>query len=459
MNSKISATTRDKVLDYISSHPLVWNTITTTVLGSFGKGVGFLIPFFVATWFGVSAETDVFFFAYGLIIFLATIFSPVIESIIVPFIAEARAKGEDVGAFIGKILGMSAVGLSVLSLVFLIVIKPILAVITSFSSDGLDLTFLILLESAPLVVLLVWTSVLAGTLNAYKVFGIPALSPAFRAVVTLGFIFAFKDKIGVSAIALGYVVGEIFRLFVLFGLLRRLKLFRIKLSLGWEEKFREFFKTSSYQIISMSLVAFTPIVDKTMASWLQPGDVSLLEYADRLFFIPSNLLSMGLLTVLLSKWSSDHYNNIAHNFNTEMPRLLKTVASFVVIISVGFFLLSGFITDRVYGNKNITGGDIERISTLFSVYVLGIPAIIIGHIFSRGLLVLKDTIALFKVAAFKTVMNIALNLLFIYYFGLTGIVASSTVTAFLAMTVYYIYFRSSLSKGEVRELQLQGKVI
>lgn len=293
----------NKIWTQIRSRPLVRDTITTTVLSTIGKGVGFLIPFFIAAWFGVSGETDAFFFAYGLIIFLATIFSPVVESIIVPFIAEARAKREDVGAFVGRVLGMSVVGLAAITVMFLAVIRPILSILTRFSPQGIDLIYWILFESSPLIILLFWTSALAGTLNAYKVFGIPALSPAFRAVVTLAFIFAFKERMGVHAIAWGYVAGEIFRLFVLFVMLKKLAIFHLKLSIGWEPKFVEFFKTSSYQIIGMSMLAFTPIINKTMASWLGPGNVSLLEYADRLYMIPITLLTSGLIVTLLAHWS------------------------------------------------------------------------------------------------------------------------------------------------------------
>ncbi|HDH52922.1 MAG TPA: hypothetical protein ENH24_00365, partial [Nitrospirae bacterium] len=237
------STSISKVLKHLRGKPIVRDAITTTILSIIGKGVGFLIPFFIAAWFGVSSETDSFFFAFGLILFLAQMFSPSVESVIVPFIAGAIAKKEDVGEFLGKTLGISAVGLSVITVLFLIAAKPILSVLTKFSPDELSLIQTILFETAPLVVLLVWTALLSGTLNAYKIFSIPALSPAFRAIITIGFIFALKDIIGVHAIALGYVAGETVRLIILFLFLKRLRLFRLKFSITWERRFSQFFRT------------------------------------------------------------------------------------------------------------------------------------------------------------------------------------------------------------------------
>ena len=100
-----------KLWTQIRSRALVWDTITTTGWSTVGKGMGFLVPFFVAAWFGVTAETDAFFFAYGLILFFSMTFAPVVESIIVPYIAEARSNNEDVGKFVGRILGISGIGL------------------------------------------------------------------------------------------------------------------------------------------------------------------------------------------------------------------------------------------------------------------------------------------------------------------------------------------------------------
>jgi len=248
--------------------PLVRDTVKTTIWSSVGKGIGFLVPFFIAAWFGASDKTDAFFFAYGLILFLSGIFAPVVQNVIVPYIAEARAKDEDVGRFVGCILAFSGIGLVVLSGLFILLVKPILFVITRFDEQTLRLIYQLLIETAPLIILLVWTSVLAGALNTYKRFVFPAVSPAFRAVVNLIVIFAFKDVYGIHSIALGYVVGELIRLAILFVVIKRLNLFKLRLSFQLGHELWEFFKTASYLIIGTAAIGLNPFVDKIMASWL-----------------------------------------------------------------------------------------------------------------------------------------------------------------------------------------------
>jgi len=65
--------------DRLRSRPLVRDTITTTSWATLGRAAGFMVPFFVAAWFGSDSRTDAFFFSYGVILFLANIFAPVVE--------------------------------------------------------------------------------------------------------------------------------------------------------------------------------------------------------------------------------------------------------------------------------------------------------------------------------------------------------------------------------------------
>lgn len=434
---------------YLRTRQLVWDTITTTILSTIGKGVGFLIPFFIATWFGASAETDAFFYAYGLIVFLALIFSPVVESVIVPFIAEARANNEDVGAFVGKVLGTSLALLVVLSTVFLFLIRPALPVISSFSPAGIDLIFLILLESTPLAVLLVWTSVLSGTLNAYKVFSVPAVSPALRAVVTLAFIYLFKDGIGVHAIAWGYVAGEAARLFTLFAVIRSSKsaLF-IRLSLGWDRKFVGFLKTSSYQMIGISAFAFVSLINKTMASWLGPGNVTIYEYSEKLYMITVTFMTSGFFPAILSHWSSDYYGSEARKreFNAKVRK--TAVAAFFAGVAVFaiFMAAKKQIIWFVYGRGDMPVESLREIELVVAGLLAGLLPYIYGAVFIRGHLVLKNTRIIMWLSVLNCLLSFALNYLLLKAIGLPGIAISTSI---ISVVISIFLLRSFSTRTQV----------
>lgn len=419
----------------------VKDILSTTAFSTIGKGIGFLVPFFIAAWFGATSETDAFFFAYSLILLLATIFSPVAESIIVPFIAEFKTKGWDVERLIARLLGISATGLLVITLFFLAVLYHLLPVITKFSKADLDLIFAILLESSPLIILIVWTSIMAGTLNAYKIFSIPALSPGFRAIVTLTFIFSFKEMIGIHSIAIGYVMGEIFRLLVLSVLMKRYGIFSFRLSLGIDSKLLEFVKTASYHIMGMVVLVFTPVINKTMASWLGSGNISILEYSERLYMIPVTFLSSGFV-VLLSHWSEDYYiTNDKTKIKENVKKALKPVGVLTFAIMLLLYFLRDFVVNTVYCYDKFSERQLVYIKDTLGFYLFGLPFYFLSQVYVRAFLVQKSTGILFFVTLFMIAGTIAFNIFFIRFMGVSGIALGNSMVSFLSLGLLSFIFR------------------
>ncbi len=417
-----------KITD-LYKRPLIRDTLNTTVLSTMGKAAGFLIPFFIAAWFGVTSETDAFFFAYGLILFLSGIFAPVVESVIVPYIAEARTNREDVGKFVGNILCVSGLALLVVGMVFILLIKPLLSIITRFDPQSLALIHRLLIETAPLIIFLTWTSILAGTLNTYKRFAFPAISPAFRAAVNIAIIFAFKDKYGIHTIAFGYVIGEFVRLVILFIIIEKLKLFKLCFSLKVSTKLKLFFKTASYQIIGVAAVGLNPVVAKAMASWLDEGSISILYYAERLYAIPTMLLAAGMMVTLLSHWSARIHKFGKSKLDKEVAKTAKVIGLLTFFVVVLILSLQRPIVKLAFARGVL---DVERVVEIKGVwlcFLLGMVPNLMGFVYSQGLLTLKQTKPLMLCGFYRCLMSIGCNYVFMQFWGLRGIALSTSLSS------------------------------
>jgi putative peptidoglycan lipid II flippase len=411
--------------------PLVRDTITTTFWSTLGKGAGFLIPFFIAAWFGVTAETDAFFFVYGLIIFLAGIFASAVESVIVPYIAEIRSKNEDVGIFVGSTLIISSLGSIVLSIFFISILIILLPFITKFSSASLHLIYRLLIETLPLIIFLVWTSVLAGTLNTYKKFILSAISPAIRAVICLGIIFVFKDTLGVHAVVLGYVLGEIIRFMFLAGMIHRLRIIKLRFHVQLNTKLRDFIRVSSYQVIGTVAGGFNPVVDKIMASWLGKGSVSALYYADRLYMIPLTFMTGGLVVALLSHWSGRFYSSEVERLRQDVKKAVKTVVFITLLITAILILFNRPLVTLVLSRGVFERARLPEVSLVWICYLVGLAPCMWGLIYVKGLIVLRNTKVIMKCAFYMTLLNILFNLILMKYFKTPGIaIATSLVSVF-----------------------------
>jgi len=436
------------VFTSLRDNPIISDTLWVTTLSTIAKGVGFLIPFFIAAWFGICPETDAFFFAYGLVLYLAGVLAPVVESVIVPFIAEIKAKGDvEVKTFLGTTLVLLTVATVLLAGFFLIISKPLLTFVTCFSKESLNLIFWLLVEIMPLLVLLIATSLLAGTLNSLKLFSLPAISPALRAVPTLFFAFHLKDKIGIHSIAIGYVIGELFRLSFLTVQAIRKDVFSLNNTFFIYSSpiFLKFIKTSSYLVIGMIIIAFNPIVDKTMASWLGPGSVSLLEYAERLYQIPLTLVGSGFLVVILSHWSDSFFQDNDKVFRQKVITATKIAGIIAFLITFLLLFLNYPLVNFVYGYGKLSVHHLNLVSGIWMCYLIGFVPTILGFLFSRAHLAKKNTKLLMAIGISNFILNISFNFIFIGPFGISGLALSTTITHFiLAFVLYYFLVKPKI---------------
>ena len=412
-----------------------------------------MIPFFIAAWFGISGTTDAFFFAYGIILFLSNIFAPVVADVIVPYIAAARKEGRDVGRFVGGILGISGLGLLILEGLLLLLARPFLAVVTRFDQPTLQLIYSILLETAPLIILLVWTGILSGTLNAYRKFAIPAVSPALRAVVNICIIFALKNSLGVRAIALGYVAGEAVRLAVLMGVIIHMRLLRIRFSLVPSPFLRDFLKKASYQSVGMVAIWFKPLIDKVMASWLGEGSVSVLYYADRLYIIPIAFIGTGLLATTLSHWSSRYYESGVKTIARDVGRAAWMVGVVTILITVFLLLFYRPIVRIAFERGAFESGYVAEVQWVWFCYLLGLVPYTIARIYYQAHLVIKNTRFLMVYSFYLNGLAVLLNYLLMKRFGVAGIAISTTVSSVFALVCLRYYLHRKL-----RKLELNGAV-
>jgi len=438
-------TVLSKLWSRINSRPLVHDSITTTIWSTIGKAVGFLIPFFIASWFGVTAETDAFFFVYGIILFLSGIFYSVVEKIMVPFIVEVKSNGEDVGRFIGSVLTVVTVILFILCGLIILTAKPILSIVTKFDTESLNLVFIILLEIAPLIIFLTWTSTLAGAIRAYKRFVIPAVSPAFRAIISLLIIFIFRNFWGIHAVAIGYVIGELFRFLILFIFIYKKRLFKINLCFNID-KTKGFLKVSSYQVLGMLAVGLSPIIDKMMASWLETGSVSILEYANRLYMIPVTFLSTGLMVVLLSYWSERYYKLGKQKLKEDVKKALKVVSLIAIVITFVLIIFNRIIVSVAFGRGEFNMEKLPEVGWVFVFYLVGFAPYMAGQIFVQSHLVLKNTKALLKCGLYITLLNILLNYIFMKFFKVAGIALATSFTSIFSLCYLGIVFYKKLGK-------------
>lgn len=407
------------------ANPIARDTFVTTALGVVGRATNLIVPFLVGAWFGMKMETDVLFIALAFLVFCTGVFAWAIEAVMVPFVAKLRHGNTDgVGTFVGGLISVLGLGLAFL-LPLLILARPVLGRLTNFSGQALHLLCLLLVELAPVLLMVTVSSVLSGTLNAYQIFWAPAISTAISLVATACVAYISKDALGIHAVVLGFVVGEGSRLLFLWQVLRRYGIGSVRFTWHMEPQVREFLKVSSYQIGGMCIAGLPPLVNRSIASYWGAGSVSLVEYAEKMSYIPAGILSSGFLTVILSHWAKDFHEGGLGRLRSQVHRMAKLIGCLACIAAVILFAFRYPLASLALGWGKVPQEKIVEVGQLFGVYVLGLLPNVVGLVLGRGHLVMKNTNVLMQGSVVAVAVLLLLNLGLTPLLGLRAIAVAN----------------------------------
>lgn len=410
--------------------------LITPFFAILGRAGGIIIPFILAYLFGAGKQTDAFFLAFSLLISLAGLFTPVLETMLVPYLAELQKLPEKAARLANGVLGISLPVVAVISIVIGLSLKPLLQSSTGLSDDSVVLTVRLYFEMLPFLILSMMTASANGIFHTHKIFWYPAVSPALRSLVVILFLFFMNRSWGIHSASWGFFAGEILRWGV--GLLLLIKVSGWRWQVDWLEsgsKIRQFMQQAGYQAGGLLFLNLIPVTDQWFASWLGTGKLSILSYSDRLFQIPTQLMMSGVLQVFLSYWAGNFHQDAA-SFWKKSRRDIHLVFWGSVALSVIFIVFRRFIVALIYGwGDTLSEQELQQVSDLFGWLMVGFSAAALNLLYVRVLFVLKKSSVFCFQSFIRFLLNIIFNALFMHWWGLNGL-AISTSAVFIATTLW-----------------------
>lgn len=161
----------------------------------------------------------------------------------------------------------------------------------------------------------------SGVLNTWRHFGVPAFTPVLLnlSMIAASLWLAPHLDVPLYALALGVMAGGVAQLAMQFAALARLGLCpRIGTGLraAWADPYvRRILRQMLPAIVGVSVAQVSLLINTNIATWLAPGSVTWLSFADRLMEFPTALLGIALSTVLLPNLSQAHAAGHAEEYS------------------------------------------------------------------------------------------------------------------------------------------------
>ena len=422
---------------------LLKNVLIVTPLSLIGRAGTFLIYVVLANWFGDPAEMDFIYYYWGIAIFLIELLSAASAySVLVPLLAEARAKGEtEAQRCVQSIFSRYILIMPWLSCLLVAISWTISqrflpnTELSSAATIGIVCGFLCF----TIIASVRW--MLKAILDTYQAFQPPIIVQGIRAALVIGTIYLCKPALTWFSIPFALILGELFQVIVLFPrccAILNLKTRHLKPDLQETPYTKQFLHQCLLMMGAAIADGLNPVVDRGMGSTLGASSVSKLDYALRLCAIPETLTGVTL-PVLLSHWaklsSSEPQSENGSTANeTQLQRSVwqGVIALLVIMVPflVGFYFLRENIVSVLYGHGELSEAGQSHIASLLGIYLLGMLPRLISRLLIRAHLARQAHGTVVTATLIRLILNPLLNWLFMQYWGLEGIAWSTTLLSY-----------------------------
>ncbi len=417
--------------------------ILTPLFAIAGRAGGIVIPFLIAYYYGAGSSSDAFFFAFALLFSLTGLFVPILESLLVPYLAEYREDAAKTSSLANGVLFFKLPVVLAVAALIAAGLVPFLTRASGFDPATAKLTWELYLVMLPLLIFGTAAAQSNGIFYTRKIFWFPAASPLIRSLLVILFLILFHQTAGIHAPAWGFAGGEILRWGI--GMILVWKLAGWRPRINWQEsreKMRSFMGHAGYHLLALLALNLIPLTDQWFASWLGAGNLSLLSYADRLFQVPFQLMMTGFLQIFLSFWSDHYYAESRSVFWQRVHHDIRIVFLVTLVLSVGLIVLRRPAVHLVFGWGNkLPQEELRALEVLFAWLMAGFAPAILNLLYVRVLFVLKKTPVFFYQSLIRLLLNIGLNAVFMRIWGLAGIAAATSLVFTLTTLWLYFYVR------------------
>ncbi len=295
------------------------------------------------------------------------------------------------------------------------------------------------------------SALLAGMLNTFRVFFLPAVSSAvfnFVSVSTGVFLYFWLVKTHIPPIAgmaIGVVLGGLAQVALQVPALYR-RGFRMRLSFGLNDPgVREIFRLMLPMVIGLSAVQLSVFINTYFASYCGQGALSWLSYAFRVMYVPLGLFGVALSVAVLPVASAQVARGEFEALRKTYVSSLLMALSLALPSAIGLLTFSRPIVKLLFERGRFGPQDTLNTAVALSLFALALPAYASTKVSTPLFYALKRP----RIPMISSFISVSINLFLVWLtvksLGFRAI-ALGTSAGIWAQALFQIFFLSHLIK-------------
>lgn len=417
---------------------LLRSTATVSGFTLVSRITGLLRDILIASTFGAGPLTDAFWVAFRIPNLLRRLFAEgAFSQAFVPILGQARLENSHEGV---RTL-LDRVALLLTAVLMLITAIGIIAapwVVTLMASGLRDATRHAEFHAAvwmtramfPYIVFMSLIAFASGVLNTWSRFAVPAFTPALLNLSMIGACLLLTQyfEAPIYALAAGVMIGGAAQLIIQWAAISRLGLaprYSLRLRQAWSDPtVKRIMRQMMPAILGVSVAQISLLINTNIATWLTPGSVTWLSFADRLMEFPTAILGVALGTVLLPVLSAAHARRDHVAYSALLDWGLRLMLLLGLPAALGLALLSNGLVATLFNYGAFGAHDVIETRLAVMAYSVGIVGLLSIKILAPAFYAQQDIRTPVKIAIGVLILTQVFNVIFVPRFAHAGLALS-----------------------------------
>ena len=416
---------------------------TVSLLTLASRVTGLVRDLLMASVFGANALTDAFNVAFRIPNLFRRLFAEgAFSQAFVPVLATTRAQQGDAAtrvliASVATVLFWALLLTCILGVLGAPLLVWALASGLRQSPEGYAAAVVMTRWMFPYIGFMSLVALSAGILNTWKHFAVPAVSPVLLNIAMIAAAWLGAPLFGrwgiepIYAMAGGVVLGGVLQLGVQIPALLRLDLLP-RIGLHWalvreaasDPGVRRVLRLMAPILLGVGVAQLSLLINTQIASYLAPGSVTWLFYADRLMEFPTALLGVALGVVLTPQLTAARAAGDAARYSSMLDWGLRIVVLLAVPSAVALLTFATPLVATLFHHGALKADDVAQIAVALSGYGAGLLGLVAIKVLAPGYYASQDVRTPVKIGIAVLIITQLLNVVLVPRMAHAGLALS-----------------------------------
>ncbi|WP_323011338.1 murein biosynthesis integral membrane protein MurJ [Castellaniella sp.] len=434
---------------------LMRSAATISGLTLFSRVTGMLRDVLIASVYGAGPLTDAFWVAFRIPNLLRRLFAEgAFSQAFVPILGEIRQRDshEHLRRLLDRVALLLFVILCAVTLVGMVGAGWVVTAMasgmrTAARADEFHEAIWMTRLMFPYIICMSLVAFASGVLNTFSRFAIPAFTPVLLNLSMIGASLLLTKHLQqpIHALAIGVLIGGVLQLLVQWAALGRLGLlprYGQGLRAAWQDPIvHRIMRQMLPAILGVSVAQLSLLINTNIATWLTPGSVTWLSFADRLMEFPTALLGVALGTVLLPSLSAAHASDDHRAYNALLDWGLRLVLLLGLPAALGMAMLSDGLVATLFNYGAFSATDVAQTRLAVTAYAAGLLGLLAIKILAPGFYAKQDIRTPVRIAIAVLIFTQLMNLALVPWLAHAGLALSIGLGASVNALVLVVLLR------------------